>query len=156
MAMLSCSALYHMRKHHRHRDWLQRLDHAAIFVMIAGTYTPLAMLGLAWPWDAIVTSSVWAVALFGIVLKLIRSRAVEPLSVALYLAQGWMGLLVLDQLVASVPTVTLLLIVVGGLVYSGGVILHLSSRRYSLPLWHGCVLLGAAVHYVAIATLIRP
>ena len=154
LAMLTCSALYHVLRTHPRRDWLRRLDHAAIFVMIAGTYTPVAMLGLDRPWNLAVTLAVWIVAAVGVVLKLVRPRAIEKISVALYLLQGWIGLVAAHELWASVPPVVLLMILLGGLVYSGGVIFHLSVRRYSRALWHGCVLIGAAFHYVAIAALV--
>jgi hemolysin III len=154
LAMLTCSALYHVLRLHPRRDWLRRLDHAAIFVMIAGTYTPVAALGLDRPWDLVVILTVWLVAAVGVVLKLIRPRAIESLSVVLYLAQGWIGLLVLNQLWVSVPVGVLVMILLGGLIYSAGVIFHLSVRRYSRALWHGCVLVGATFHYFAIASLI--
>ena len=154
LAMLTCSALYHVLRAHPRRDWLRRLDHAAIFVMIAGTYTPVAALGLDRPWDLAVILTVWSVAAVGVVLKIIRPRAIEAASVALYLVQGWIGLLVLNQLWATVPPGVLIMILLGGLAYSGGVIFHLSLRRYSRALWHGCVLVGATFHYVAIASLI--
>jgi hemolysin III len=142
-----------LRSHPR-RDWLRRLDHAAIFVMIAGTYTPIAMLALDRPWDLAVTLAVWAVAAAGVALKLLRPQSIEKVSVALYLLQGWIGLIALHELWAAVPQWALLMILLGGLVYSGGVIFHLSVRRYSLALWHGCVLVGATFHYIAIASLI--
>jgi hemolysin III len=154
LAMLGGSAAYHLGKSHRHRDWLRRLDHAAIFVMIAGTYTPVAALGLERPWDLAIIAAVWAVAAVGVVLKLIKPQSIERVSVALYLLQGWIGLLVLEQLWASVPLSVLIMILLGGLAYSGGVIFHLSVRRYSRALWHSSVLVGAAFHYVAIAQLI--
>ena len=154
LAMLICSALYHVLQAHPRRDWLRRLDHAAIFVMIAGTYTPIAALGLAWPWDVAVISSVWVVAAVGVVLKLIRPQSIEAVSVALYLLQGWIGLVAAQELWTSVPLRVLVMILLGGLVYSGGVIFHLSVRRYSRALWHGCVLIGATFHYFAIASLI--
>jgi hemolysin III len=154
LAMLTCSALYHVLRAHPRREWFRRFDHAAIFVMIAGTYTPIAVLGLEPPWDLAVTAAVWSVAAVGVILKLLRPQAIERLSVALYLLQGWIGLFALQQLWASVPRRVLVMILLGGLVYSGGVIFHLSVRRYSQALWHGCVLMGAAFHYVAIASLI--
>ena len=154
LAMLTCSALYNVLRSHPRRDWLRRLDHAAIFVMIAGTYTPIAVLGLDHPWDLAVILAVWAVAAVGVVLKLVRPQAIESVSVALYLLQGWIGLFALEQLWTSVPLRVLVMILLGGLVYSGGVIFHLSVRRYGRALWHGCVLLGAAFHYIAIASLI--
>jgi hemolysin III len=154
LAMLTCSALYHVLRSHPRRDWLRRLDHAAIFVMIAGTYTPIAVLGLQQPWDLAIVVTVWAVAAVGVVFKLVRPHAIESVSVALYLLQGWIGLFALYQLWTSLPPWVLVMILLGGLVYSGGVIFHLSVRRYSRALWHGCVLVGAAFHYVAIASLI--
>lgn len=154
LAMLTCSALYNVLRSHPRREWLRRLDHAAIFVMIAGTYTPIAALGLDRPWDLAVILTVWAVAAVGVALKLIRPRSIESVSVALYLLQGWIGVLAAEQLWASVPLRVLVMILLGGLVYSGGVIFHLSVRRYSRALWHGCVLVGATFHYFAIAALI--
>ena len=150
LAMLTCSALYHVLRSHPRRDWLRRLDHAAIFVMIAGTYTPVAALGLERPWDLALIAAGWAVAAVGVVLKLIKPQSIERVSVALYLLQGWIGLFAL----AAMPRSVLVLILLGGLVYSGGVIFHLSMRRYSQALWHGCVLVAATIHYFAIAQLI--
>ena len=154
LAMLTCSALYHVLRSHPRRDWLRRLDHAAIFVMIAGTYTPIAILGLERPWDLAVTLTVWAIAAVGVILKLVRPKAIESVSVALYLLQGWIGLFALYQLWTSFRPWVLVMILLGGLAYSGGVIFHLSVRRYSRALWHGCVLIGATFHYVAIASLV--
>ena len=154
LAMLTCSALYHVLRAHPRRDWLRRLDHAAIFVMIAGTYTPIAILGLERPWDLAVTLTVWAIAAVGVILKLVRPKAIESVSVALYLLQGWIGLFALYQLWTSFRPWVLVMILLGGLAYSGGVIFHLSVRRYSRALWHGCVLIGATFHYVAIASLV--
>jgi hemolysin III len=156
LAMLGCSALYHLWGKDRHRrDWFRRLDHAAIFVMIAGTYTPIAMLGLRAPWDVALTAAVWSAAAAGVVLKLVQPRRIESISIALYLVLGWIGLLALKELLASIPTGTLLMILIGGLIYSGGVFFHLSSRRFDLALWHASVLVAAAVHFAAIASLIQ-
>jgi len=155
LAMLVCSGLYNVWQSHRYRDWFRRLDHAAIFVMIAGTYTPLAVLALDPPWDVALTAAAWTAAAIGVGLKLARPQRIESISIALYLLLGWMGVVAVKELLSAVATGTLLMILAGGLVYSGGVVFHLSSRRYHVVLWHGCVLVGAAFHYVAIASLIR-
>lgn len=155
LAMLGFSAAYHAWRSHRYRDWLRRLDHAAIFVMIAGTYTPIAALALPAPWDRAVLLTVWSVAVVGVVLKLARPRLVERASVALYLIQGWIGLFAFGELLGLVPAWWISLIVAGGVVYSAGTLFHLSSRPYSRALWHGCVLLGAGFHYAAIASLLQ-
>jgi hemolysin III len=156
LAMLGCSAAYHLWTAHRHRDWLRRLDHAAIFAMIAGTYTPIAILALRAPWNVALTAAAWIAAIAGMVLKLVQPRRIESISVALYLLLGWMGLVAVQELLASVATGTLLMILAGGLIYSGGVLFHLSSRRFHRALWHASVLLAAACHFAAVASLIRP
>jgi hemolysin III len=161
IAMLGCSAAYNLRVSRsvppadRWSDWLRRFDHAAIFVMIAGTYTPLVALRLPEPWATGLIVAIWAAAALGIAAKLLRPRGIESASVVLYLAMGWIGLVALDPLLASVERGALLLVLLGGLVYSGGVLFHLSSRlRYQRALWHGSVLIAASIHYVAIFSLV--
>lgn len=161
LAMLGFSAAYNLRKPpnepraDRWRDWLRRFDHAAIFVMIAGTYTPLVLLRLPEPWATGLTVAIWVAAGLGIAAKLLRPRGIETLSVVLYLAMGWIGLVAIDPLLASVERGALILVLVGGLVYSGGVVFHLSSRlRYQRALWHASVLVAASIHYAAILSLV--
>ena len=160
LAMLGCSAAYNLRIAHPDvtgpsREWLRRLDHAAIFVMIAGTYTPLTVLKLREPWSSGLTAVMWCMAALGIAAKLLQPRRIESLSVLLYLLMGWIGVLAIDELLASVEPTTLLLLLAGGVVYSLGTIFHLSSRlRYQRALWHASVLLAASIHYVAILLLL--
>ena len=155
LAMLACSAAYNVWQSSRHREWLRRLDHAAIFVMIAGTYTPLTVR-LPAPWATGLTAGVWTAALVGVAAKLWQPRRMETLSVFLYLALGWIGLIAAKPLLASLDLATLVLILAGGVVYSAGVLFHLSrDGRYSRALWHGCVLVAACVHYAAIMTLLE-
>ena len=155
LAMLSCSAVYNAWPSSRYREALRRLDHAAIFVMIAGTYTPLT-LRLPAAWATGLAAGVWAAALVGVAAKLWQPRKVETLSVVLYLALGWIGLVAAGPLLASLDRTTLVLLLLGGLVYSGGVVFHLSKNgRYSRALWHACVLVAAGVHYAAILTMLE-
>jgi len=156
VAMLGCSAAYNMLHRHRWRDWLQRFDHAAIFAMIAGTYTPFMRL-LEPGWALGLTASVWGVAGAGIAGKLLRpfgdGTLVRALSVALYLALGWIGLIAIEPFMTSLAWQTLLLIVVGGVIYSAGVVFHLWHRlAYQNAIWHGFVLIAACVHYAAVLT----
>jgi hemolysin III len=137
------------------REWLRRLDHAAIFVMIAGTYTPLA-LRLPAGWAVGLTTGVWTAALVGVAAKLFQPRRIEALSVALYLALGWIGVLAAEPLLASLDRATLVLLLLGGVVYSAGVVFHLAVRwPYARALWHGSVVIAAAIHYAAIMTLLQ-
>lgn len=156
VAMFGCSAAYHMLHRHRWRDWLQRFDHAAIFAMIAGTYTPFTRL-LEPGWAVGLTASVWGVAGAGIAGKLWRplgnGTLVHALSVVLYLGLGWIGLIAIQPFVTSLAWPTLLLIGIGGVIYSAGVIFHLWHRlAYQNAIWHGFVLTAASVHYAAVLT----
>ncbi len=155
LAMLSCSAAYNLRLASPRREWLRRFDHAAIFVMIAGTYTPLTILKLREPWSSGLTAVMWTAAALGIAAKLLQPRRIESLSVVLYLLMGWIGLFAIDELLASVGQGTLLLLLAGGVVYSLGTIFHLSSRLpYQQALWHASVLAAASIHYAAILSLL--
>jgi hemolysin III len=155
LAMLGCSATYNVWRSCRRRDWLRRLDHAAIFVMIAGTYTPLTVR-LPGAWAVALTAGVWLAAAAGVVAKLCQPRRIEAMSVVLYLALGWVGLIALEPLVATLGGTTLSLLLAGGVIYSAGVAFHLArSLPYGRALWHGCVLLAAAVHYAALLSILE-
>jgi hemolysin III len=155
LAMLGCSAAYNLLITSPRREWLRRFDHAAIFVMIAGTYTPLTVLKLREPWSSGLTAVMWSAAALGVAAKLLQPRRIESLSVVLYLLMGWIGLFAIDELLASVERAPLLLLLAGGVVYSLGTIFHLSSRlRYQQALWHASVLLAASIHYAAILLLL--
>jgi hemolysin III len=159
LAMLGCSAAYHLLRPHlgdssRRRDWLRRLDHAAIFAMIAGTYTPFTLL-LERAWATGLTAGIWGVAALGIAAKLWKPHGIAPVSVALYLALGWIGLLALGPFTASLGEDTLVLLAVGGALYTAGVVFHLWQRLpYQNAIWHGFVLVAAGVHYAAVLTVV--
>ena len=154
LAMLGCSAAYHLRRTSPRRDWLRRLDHAAIFAMIAGTYTPFT-LKLERAWATGLTAGIWTMAALGIAAKLWRPRALPSLSVALYLALGWIGLVALGPFTSTLALTTLLLLALGGVLYSAGVIVHLWQRLpYQNAIWHGFVLVAAGVHYSAVLTVV--
>ena len=155
MAMLGCSAAYNLLRSSRRRDWLRRFDHAAIFAMIAGTYTPFTTLGLRGDWSYGLTVAIWSVAAVGIVLKLWQPRRIETISVALYLGLGWIGLIALGPFRGALETSTLALLAAGGIVYSLGVVFHLwRGLPYHDAIWHGFVLVAAGIHYLAVLTVI--
>ena len=124
--------------------------------MIAGTYTPFTVIGLAGGWAIGMTIAVWAIALLGIVLKLsIPASRFEGLSTGLYLAFGWIGFIAVGPLIASVGVPLLVLLGIGGLVYSVGAIFHvLEGLPYQKAIWHGSVLVAAGIHYAAIVGLV--
>ena len=155
VAMLGCSAAYNILRSSRRRDWLRRFDHAAIFAMIAGTYTPFTILGLEGGWSSGLTVLIWSVAAIGIALKLWQPRRIETISIALYLGLGWIGLIALQPFRAALETSTLALLAAGGLLYSVGVVFHLWHRLpYHNAIWHGFVLAAASIHYLAVLTVI--
>lgn len=152
LAMLGCSALYNLRTGSPRREWLRRLDHAAIFAMIAGTYTPFTLLWLPPNWGWAFCAAVWAVALAGMALKIAWPRRLERLSIALYLGLGWSILLVLDPMLAALTAASGGLLVAGGVLYSLGVVFHLWERLpYQNAIWHGFVLAAVACHFAAVA-----
>jgi hemolysin III len=155
VAMLGCSAAYNLLRSSRRRDWLRRFDHAAIFAMIAGTYTPFTILGLKGGWSSGLTILIWSVAAIGIAFKLWQPRRIETISIALYLGLGWIGLIALQPFKAALATSTLALLAAGGLLYSVGVVFHLWRRLpYHNAIWHGFVLAAASIHYLAVLTVI--
>jgi hemolysin III len=134
------STLYHAVPPGRAKQLLRRLDHSAIFLLIAGTYTPftLGVLGGAWGWSLF--GVVWGIALIGIAMKLIAGPRYPKLSLAMYVALGWM------VLVAIRP-----LLVLGGLAYTGGVAFYLAPKlRYAHFIWHLFVLMGTTFHFFAV------
>jgi hemolysin III len=151
LGMIGASALYNLAAPSRRKELLRRLDHAAIFLMIAGTYTPFTLVRMGGPWGHGIAVFVWLAAVTGIALKLLYPRRLEGLSILLYLAIGWAILVGLKPLFAAVPLPAIILIGVGGLLYSFGVVFHLWHRLpYHNAIWHACVLGAAACHWVAV------
>jgi hemolysin III len=157
LAMLGCSALYNLASEGEgapRKALLRRLDHAAIFLMIAGTYTPVALLGIGGAWGWGLLAVVWAGALGGAALKLLAPGRFERAAIAAYLLLGWAGLAALDPLLAALPPRDLGLLVAGGVLYSLGVAVHLATRLpFHNALWHAFVLAAAACHYAVVLRL---
>lgn len=155
--MLGASAAYNLAPAGLAKERLRRLDHAAIYVMIAGSYTPFAANLVAWPWGPALCAAVWAVAVAGVTLKLAAPRRYERFGIALYLAQGWMLLPVLGPMADGLPARVLWLLVAGGVVYSLGTAVHLARRLpFHNALWHAMVLAAAALHFGAVAAAFTP
>src|SRR5262245_54313390 len=147
IAMFSFSAAYNLARNSPWRAALRRCDHAAIFVMIAGSYTPFTLLGLDGGWSWGLTSAVWSIAGIGALLKLCRRCDLRYASVAPYLLLGWIGLIAIDPLFRSLGWETLGLIGVGGALYVIGVGFHVWNRLpFQNAIWHGFVLAAASVH----------
>lgn len=130
---------------------LARFDQAAIFLLIAGTYTPLLALLGDTPAATLMLIAVWSAALIGIALKLVVPQHFGRLALVLYLGIGWSGVLIFQSLASVLPSSTLLLIVAGGVAYSSGIIFHLWERlHFHNVIWHCFVVLGASIHLWAV------
>jgi hemolysin III len=153
VAMFCCSAAYHLAHNSPWRAFLRRCDHAAIFVMIAGTYTPFTLLRLEGAWSWGLTTAVWSIAGIGIAMKLYRRFDLRYASIAPYLLLGWLGIIAIDPLFQSLGWQTLTLIAVGGVLYSVGVLFHVWERLpFQNAIWHSFVLAAASVHFAAVVT----
>jgi len=151
LGMLGCSLAYNLGQSSRHRILLRNLDQAAIFLKIAGTYTPFTVLHLEGAWSISVTGVVWSVAGFGILVRLLHGRLFDRISIALYLALGWMALAALSPLIRSLDGVTLSLLATGGVLYTVGVVFHLWERLpFQTAIWHLFVVAAASTHYAAV------
>jgi hemolysin III len=155
VAMLVLSAVYNMWPISPTKWVLRRFDHSAIYLLIAGTYTPfLAQLkiGLA---SMSLGIGVWSSAIIGMVLKLALPGRFDRVAVVLFLLLGWSGAIAYDAFASVLPTSSLWLLATGGILYSVGVLFHAWRRlRFHNAIWHGFVLLAASCHYAAVLTSI--
>jgi hemolysin III len=151
LAMFGFSAAYNLWPPSPTKELLRRFDHAAIFVMIAGTFTPLVMNRVGGAWGFGLLAFVWTVAATGIALKLIYPRRWERLTVALYVGLGLSILIIADQLANSIAPFSLAFLIAGSITYIVGVAFHLWERLpYQNAIWHWLVLAAAVLHYTAV------
>ena len=153
VAMIVLSATYNLWPVHRSsKQWLRRLDHSAIFIMIAATYTPFAANRLGPPAGNVILAAIWLCASLGIALKLLFPRRFEIAGIALYIAMGWMIVTVIRPLAASVAAADFWLLMAGGIVYSAGIAFYVIERiPFHKAIWHAFVLVAAILHFTAIA-----
>jgi len=151
LLMLTASAAYHMAAHTWARPFLRRLDHAAIYLKIAGTFTPLAVfLGTAFGY--VVVAIVWTCALIGASAKLMTAPGKMTTGWVPYVALGWAGLALLVPLSAVLPGLSLAMIVAGGLLYTAGVVFYCwESLRFSNAIWHGFIVIASACFFIGIS-----
>lgn len=151
------STLYHAVTHPRAKQVLRSLDHAAIFLLIAGTYTPITLVTLRGPWGWSIFGVVWALALFGVIIQCTSLKRFRSLSIGLSVVMGWVVVVAARPLIDSFPTGGLLLLAAGGLCYTGGIGFYLwRSLRFHHAIWHLFVLAGAVLHFFAILLYVVP
>jgi hemolysin III len=151
VALYLASTLYHALPHSRAKRVWRLIDHVAIFLLIAGTYTPFTLGVLRGTWGWTLLGLVWMLAVAGIWMKLLAGPSFPVLSVGLYLLMGWLAVIAAGPLLEHVPKPGLAWLVAGGLSYTGGVAFYAARRvPYAHFVWHLCVMAGSACHYVAV------
>jgi hemolysin III len=152
VAMLVCSAAYNQARISEARPFLRRLDEAAIFLMIAGSYTPFTTQRFTGGWAIGMTVAVWATALAGVAGKLLAPGLPERLWTLIYVGFGWLAVIAIGPLVKGVPMTALVLLIVGGLIYTTGALIFHSRLPFRRAIWHGFVVAAAGLHFAAIWT----
>ncbi len=155
--MYTASTLYHSIPLPRARKVLRIIDHTMIYFLIAGSYTPFALVTLHGSWGWTLFGITWGLALAGVVFKVFATGRFRKLSLAIYLGMGWCVIIAIRPLIETLATGGLLLLLIGGLCYTGGVAFYVRERlRYHHAIWHTFVLAGSAFHYFAVLFYVIP
>ena len=151
------STLYHAVQHPVLKGRLKVFDHCAIYLLIAGTYTPFTLVGLRGPWGWGLFAAIWTLAVAGVVFKLFFTGRFRGLSTAIYIAMGWLVLVAIKPLLAALDAWTFGWLLAGGVCYTlGTVFYHRPSLPYSHAIWHLFVVAGSVCHYVSVLAQIQP
>ena len=164
IALFSASAAYHgATARARVLIWLRKLDHAAIFLLIAGTYTPFCLVAFTGFWRWGMLALIWTIALIGILFKLLTARAPRWLSAGAYVLMGWLALAAVGEMLRVLPAGALAWLLAGGVIYTLGAVVYVTKLFNFWPgrfgfheVWHVFVLLGALAHFIAIAGYVLP
>ncbi len=145
------STLYHSFPRGKVKDIFRIIDHSAIYLLIAGTYTPISLVALQGIWSQIIFITVWIIAITGIGINIFWFERVKKLSVVLYLVMGWLSILVIRDLVSNLPRTGLIFLLIGGLLYTVGTIFYAKkSLKYNHAIWHIFVLGGSIFHFFTV------
>ena len=149
MMLYLFSTLYHSLTHSRTKAIFRRLDHASIYLLIAGTYTPIILISLRTTWVIYLLPVVWTMAIIGVYIKLFYIHKYERLMLAYYIIMGWMALIAVKPLFNSIPSESFVWIIMGGISYTTGVIFYSWHRLpFNHTIWHGFVLAGSFSHFM--------
>lgn len=157
IGLYTASSCYHQATDPRRKARWRQLDHAAIYVLIAGSYTPFTLISLRDSWGFWLFAVIWSIAIMGIVLEFVAHLRFKKLSLMLYLVMGWLAIIAINPLLRTVDSAGLWWLLAGGLCYSLGVIFYLWHRlRYHHVIWHLWVVAGSACHFIAIYRYVLP
>lgn len=149
--LYAASTVYHSVRSLKLKSAMQRVDHAAIYLLIAGTYTPFMLISLRGPWGWTIFGVVWALALIGVLLKGAYGARLPALSTSLYLAMGWLIVIAIRPMSMHVAPMGMKWLALGGLLYTGGVVFYVWEKiRFSHAVWHLFVLGGSLAHFFAV------
>lgn len=151
------SAVYHAVSSDKLKKIFRMLDHAAIYLLIAGTYTPVLLIAMRGTWGWILFGMIWTMAAFGLVFKLLYTGRFEWISLSVYIAMGWLAIIAIKPMLLMLPDGLLLWIVFGGLLYTGGIVFYAWKRiPFNHAIWHLFVLGGSALHFTGILLHLTP
>ena len=151
------STLYHSFQAPQVKRVFKVIDHASIYLLIAGTYTPFLLLGIRGVWGWVLLGLIWGLALLGVGFKTLFIHRFEKLSVLTYILMGWLSVMIIRELLVNVPVGALIWLAAGGLFYTVGVIFYASKRiPYTHGIWHLFVLGGSICHYFAVLLYLSP
>ncbi len=151
------STLYHGFKSKRIKEILRTLDHSAIYLLIAGTYTPFLLITLRGPWGWSLFGVIWGLAILGIAFKIIFGHKYEIVSTIFYVLMGWVVIIAIKPLLAALPMAGFVWLLAGGLAYTTGVIFYAWEKLpFNHAIWHGFVLVGSFFHFFAVFLYLSP
>lgn len=157
ICLYTASTLYHAVISPRVKRALRIFDHSAIYLLIAGTYTPFLLVSLRGPWGWSLFGVIWGLALVGVLFKFWFVERFAILSTAVYLAMGWLVVIAAKPVITHLPLTAIIWLLAGGLAYTGGVIFFAAKRiPYSHAIWHLFVLAGSICHYFAVLSTVIP
>jgi hemolysin III len=157
LLLYTASTLYHAIPSKAAKRRLKVFDHCAIYMLIAGTYTPFALIGLRGPVGWWLFGVAWGLAAFGIAFKLFFTGRFKLFSTLVYIGMGWMSLFAIQPMMVNIPLASLLWLLAGGVAYTAGTLFYHNERlRYSHAVWHLFVLAGSACHYIAVISQVVP
>jgi hemolysin III len=148
------STLYHSFTNEKVKTLFRKFDHMAIFILIAGTYTPYCLVTLKNSYGLALLVAIWALAISGIVLKIFLTGKLEWLSLSLYAIMGWLALIMIKSIYDALPHESFILLIAGGIAYTTGILFYSSERwKYNHSIWHLFVLAGSCCHFFSVLTL---
>ena len=155
--LYTASTLYHSIQYPRAKSILQVLDHSAIYLLIAGTYTPFTLVSLRGEWGWWLFGVIWSLALFGVVFQLSSMRRWQAVSLGLYLGMGWAIVVAIRPLITAVPPGGIVFLILGGLAYTAGIPFYCwKNLKFHHAVWHLFVLTGTILHFFAILLYVLP